>query len=128
MAKFAYSAPPAITPVIPDDLWELVDDWRFTYGEAEYCVPAGFLTDGASIPRILWRVCGHPMTAQRLPAALAHDWAYSGESAGVFTRADADMLYRDALIASGFPAWKASLEYYTLRLFGGSHYTKPAPQ
>ena len=37
----------------------------------------GFVYDGASIPRLLWRLCGHPLEAPRIAAALAHDWLYS---------------------------------------------------
>ena len=60
-----------------------------------------------------------------LPAALVHDWLYSGNVP--CTREFADGVYRDGLITLGFPKWKANLEYYTLRLFGGSHWKENTP-
>lgn len=54
-------------------------------------VKAGFVFDGASIPRLLWRVCGHPLEAPRIAAALAHDWLYAAKCT---SREDADMIYR----------------------------------
>lgn len=116
---------PQIKPYYSDEdgeLWELTDAFHAMVDGVPITVPAGFVTDGASIPRILWRVCGHPMSTKRLPAAVLHDWLYY--SITDFTRAEADQAYRDGLINLGFPRWKATLEYYALRLFGGAHYAR----
>ena len=56
----------------------LAEDWTVRVRGYEFVVPAGTRTDGASIPRFLWRVCGHPLQAPRLYAALLHDWIYGG--------------------------------------------------
>lgn len=40
-------------------------------------VPAGFVTDGASIPRLLWSLVGHPL-GEYHPAAIVHDALYDG--------------------------------------------------
>jgi hypothetical protein len=40
-----------------------------------YEAPEGMPTDGASIPRFFWRIVGHPMDPQFLPAATWHDAA-----------------------------------------------------
>ena len=37
-------------------------------------VPEGFVTDGCSIPRVLWPL-GHPL-GTAFPAAVIHDWRY----------------------------------------------------
>jgi len=116
---------PQMRPYYSDEdgeLWELTDAFHAVVDDVPITVPAGFVTDGASIPRILWRVCGHPMSTRRLPAAVLHDWLYY--SITDFTRAEADQAYRDGLITLGFPRWKAAVEYYALRLFGGSHYAR----
>ena len=116
---------PQIKPYYSDEdgeLWELTDAFHVMVECFPFTVPAGFVTDGASIPRFLWRICGHPMSTKRLPAAVLHDWFYY--SVTDFTRAEADQAYRDGLITLGFPRWKANLEYYALRLFGGSHYAR----
>lgn len=56
----------------------LMEDWRVEVCGFRFTVPAGVSTDGASIPRFLWRVCGHPYESPRLYAALLHDWIYGG--------------------------------------------------
>ena len=97
-------------------------------------VPAGTTTDGASIPRFLWRLCGHPLQAPRVYAALLHDWLYGGDEPGDssdvcnwpcdLTRKEADECYYAMLRHFGVAGWRAKIEYYALRLFGGSHYRK----
>lgn len=103
------------------DIWELVYDWTVVFRGEFYHVPAHEFTDGASVPRFLWRVCGHPLQVPRLYAALIHDYLYSGEDPEA-TRRDADDLYRDLQIALGVPKWKARLEWVFIRLFGRSHW------
>lgn len=113
----------------------LAEDWHI----AEVCgftftCPAGTTTDGASIPRFLWRLCGHPLMAPRVYAALLHDWLYSGAPVADtrvasawpidITRKEADVCYYALLRHFGIPAWVAAIEYYALRLFGASHYRK----
>ena len=56
----------------------LMEDWTVEVCGYRFTVPSGTRTDGASIPRFLWRVCGHPLEAPRLYAALLHDWIYGG--------------------------------------------------
>ena len=56
----------------------LQEDWTVEVNGFRFLVPAGTSTDGASIPRFLWRVCGHPLESPRLYAALLHDWIYGG--------------------------------------------------
>lgn len=86
-----------------------------------YSVPAGFETDGASIPRWLWPVCGTPLQAPRVVAAVVHDFLYGGGDPEA-TKAEADDLYRDMQIALGIPRWKAYVEWAALRMFGKSHW------
>ncbi len=56
----------------------LQEDWMVEVCGYRFVVPAGTSTDGASIPRFLWRVCGHPLESPRLYAAMLHDWIYGG--------------------------------------------------
>lgn len=80
-------------------------------------VARGFSFDGCSIPRLLWRLCGHPMEVPRVAAALAHDWLYA---AHVCDRETADMVYRSICAAVGMGAIRVATEYRALRWFGGS--------
>lgn len=80
-------------------------------------IARGFAFDGCSIPRFLWRLCGHPMEIPRVAAALAHDWLYA---AHVCDRALADAIYRAICLAVGMSSIRAGVEYRALRLFGSS--------
>ena len=40
------------------------------------------------------------------------------------TRADADAIYRELLVALGWGSFRAAVEYYALRLFGSAHWTE----
>lgn len=85
-----------------------------------YIVPAGFVTDLASIPRLmrwLFNVNGR----SRLPAIL-HDWLYRS---GIYSRAEADALFKEACLAAG--VWWG--ERYSLWLgvrIGGWAFYRPS--
>jgi len=104
-----------------DDPCRLMADWPVVASGWRFVVPAGAETDGASIPRSLWRVCGHPLEVPRCYAATAHDWLYGG-GLPEMPRKDADRVYRALLIHFGVPRWKAFLEYAALRACGWSHW------
>lgn len=114
---------PQVEPM-PDggECWVLVADFHVRVDGMGFTVPAGYVTDGASIPRLLWRLCGHPMTTRRFPIAVFHDWLYDEGAALGLTRQQVDEIYRDGLIALGYGKWAANAEYYALRLCGGSHW------
>ena len=104
-----------------DGTWTLMADWRVWINDRYYTIPQGFTTDGASIPRFLWRLCGHPMEAPRLYLAIVHDWFYSGGCPGV-TRSYADAVFRDGQICVGVKKTHAYIEWLALRLCGRSHW------
>ena len=103
---------PVITPV-DDGLWQLVEEWDG--------IPAGFTTDGGSIPRLLWRVLGPPMDPQTCAAFILHDWNYQ---TGRVKRKAADEQLYDDLRAAGVGRVRAWTIYAGVRAFGGSHYHK----
>lgn len=134
-SDLVFDRPKLMPPKEKGGMWELAEDWTLCYKGEVYTVPAGFKTDGASIPRFLWRVCGTPLDVPRVYAALVHDWLYSGgvpnaarlhdaaySGTPVVTRAEADALYRDLLIALGVSRVKAYTEWAALRLCGGGHW------
>lgn len=121
MADISFSRPMLYSPASSGDLWELAADWSLVYEGEVYRLPMGFKTDGASIPRFLWRLCGTPLEVPRLYAALVHDYLYGGGDPEA-TREDADKLYRDIQIALDVSKFKAYTEYYALRAFGGGHW------
>lgn len=95
------------------------EDGRWEVCEPYFGVPAGFVTDGASIPRFLWRVCGHPMEAPAVAAAVLHDHDYA---AGARTRAEADGAFRENLARCGVGRVRSWLFWLAVRLFGRRRY------
>lgn len=119
-----WTAPLVRLPIGDNGEATLMEDWLVEVRGWSFAVPAGTATDGASIPRALWCVCGHPLQAPRVYAALVHDWLYGGGGPDEMTRAEADAVYRDLLVAFGWGRAKAWIEWTALRMFGASHWTK----
>ena len=107
----------------------LAADWHIDVAlsdgrEFHITVRKGFIFDGASIPRALWRLCGHPMEVPRVAAALAHDWIYASHAVD---RATADAIYREICRMVGISWLRHSVEYGTLRLCGGAVWDSHGP-
>lgn len=80
-------------------------------------VEAGFETDFASVPRV--PLVFDLMGDMAHSAGTVHDWLYYRAEV---PRKLADMVLREAALASGVSPWRASLMYRAVRLFGSSHY------
>lgn len=87
--------------------YELLEKW----GD----VPAGFRTDGASIPRLLWPIVGSPFAPEVMPAAVRHDFDYRF---GATSRDVADRWFRRTAISEGVAPWRAWLLWSGVRAFG----------
>ena len=96
------------------NVYTLLEDLRW----GELTVPAGFESDGASVPRFFWRLVFPPGDAAALRAAILHDYVYREQPEG-WNRADADKLFYGVLLGDGVSAWRARLAYWGVRLFGG---------
>jgi hypothetical protein len=103
---------------------EQIDErhWRllraFTYdsevAKARIVVPAGFVTDFASVPRVpvaYWLFGG---TANA--AAVIHDWLYT---TGIFPKDTADSVFYEAMRASGIGFLRARFMYWGVAYGGG---------
>lgn len=100
-------------------LWETDREMVFHAGDYPsteiYVVPKGTKTDGASIPRILWRVVGHPL-GEYCQAAVLHDYLYQ---TGKVTRSRADeLLYEGMEVLGWVKKWKMRIIYWGVRLGG----------
>lgn len=96
-------------------LWRVVDhDFVYMSDVAGKKIVAevGFVTDFASIPRMLGWLFGDVGHRPSLP----HDLEYSGK--GTLTREMADKVLLEACLLSGIPAWKAKLIYAGVRVGG----------
>ena len=84
-------------------------------------VPAGFVTDFASIPRWLWWL--YPPDGRWAQASVVHDVLYRQQ---VRNRAAADAVFLQAMEVSKVPAARRWTFYLVLRLFGGAAWRENA--
>ena len=82
-------------------------------------VPAGFESDGASVPRFFWRYVFPPGDSRAMFAAFIHDFIYRTHPQG-WTRKAADEAFRSLLLEDGVSKSRARRAYWGVRLFGGS--------
>ena len=76
-------------------------------------IPAGFITDCASVPRGLWNL--FPPTGSYAKAAVFHDWLYRE---GKISRKQADELFLDAMECLGVPWITRYSLYWGVRIWG----------
>ena len=79
-------------------------------------VPVGFVTDMASVPRLLWWL--FPPFGRYLTAAVVHDYLYQHGSTQGYTRAQADWLFLQIMVEDGVALWRAWMMYRAVRWFG----------
>ena len=105
--------------------WEVKKDWKYNIDGTEYVIPAGFVFDGASIPKFL-RTFFSPVGVL-LIGGLVHDYAYKyktllevnkKKTMGELTQKRADEIFRDInIVVNGFYTMNY-LAYWSLRLGG----------
>jgi|SRR6185436_3141172 len=81
-------------------------------------VPAGFITDFASVPRFLWWLL--PPNGRYGKAAVIHDYLYRTYGAG--SKIVADAIFYEAMKALGVSPVVRGLMYLGVHFFGGSSY------
>jgi len=79
-------------------------------------IRAGFITDFASVPRLLWSL--YPRWGSYGYAAIVHDYLY-GEDTQVATREIADQIFFEAMRVQGVPLLRANVLYFAVRFGGG---------
>lgn len=104
-------------------LWELAEPLTYIIDpERSITVPAGFVTDGASVPRALWAV--YPAWGRYSRAAVMHDHLCALVHDGrphpyAPTRADADAMFRKAMGDDGVSSLTRTVLYAAVRV--GAH-------
>lgn len=78
-------------------------------------VPAGFVTDGASIPSFAWSIIGGPMTGKYVAAAILHDWLYHIKT---YSRERSDLIFLEAMAVLKVSKLKRNIIYWMVRIFG----------
>lgn len=81
-------------------------------------VPAGFVTDFASVPRALWPLL--PPNGRYGKAAVIHDYLYRTYGAG--SKIVADAIFYEAMKALGVNPIVRGVMYLAVHFFGGKSY------
>lgn len=105
-------------------VWYLCEPYVYQDWLHQLTIPEGFTLDLASIPRPLWWMISSFELGMVGP--LLHDLLYSvrGEPGElcvperVYTRGEADRLFRDVMRREGVPAWRRQMAYRAVRWFG----------
>lgn len=107
-------------------LWVATTRWTVQLSDGYWLVvEPGFVSDGASIPRRLWRVCGPRYAPTTFAPALAHDALYA---ARLLPRARADSEFRRLLQYNGVGYFKAWSYFRAVRAFGWIAYRRHTPE
>ena len=105
--------------------WKVAEDWTFKIDGSWYVVPAGFIFDGASIPKFLHTWLSP--TGVLLMGGLVHDYAYKyatllkmnkKKTMGTITQKKADEIFRDINIEQNGFHLLNKLAYWALRIGG----------
>ena len=114
----SYFTPLIVVPLADGKRWKLHEGFTYRYrvGKDTFIiqVPAGFVTDFASVPRIFQSII--PSWGKFGKASVLHDFCYS---INFNSRRWSDIMFRKAMIASGTPTWKVNLMYWAVRVAGG---------
>jgi hypothetical protein len=92
--------------------WRLTSKFRYV-GSKIIDVPAGFTTDGASVPRVFWSLFSP--TGSYLKAAVIHDYLYVNQ---LFSRETTDLIFLEAMKESGVGFFTRRAVYRAVRLGG----------
>jgi hypothetical protein len=93
--------------------------------ESEFCgtftIPAGFITDGGTIPRLAWNLID-PSDPNILYPAFAHDWPYSTHGhlleGRVVTKDQTDQMIRELMKSIGDTRLQYDAVYRAVHWFG----------
>ncbi len=113
-----------------DSDWVLLKPLRYfsVVADCQIDVPAGFITDMASIPRFFRRVI--PVNGRHRYPAIVHDWIYANHGGegpvSAIPRDLADAVFSEGMGVVGVPAWKRRAMYAAVRTGGGRYWKRRA--
>ncbi len=91
---------------------------KIRFREKSFVVPAGFQSDGVSVPPFAWALITSQIDPESLRAGVAHDWIYRMQPED-WTRSEADLMFLCFLIEDGLSVPRALTAYTFVRAFGG---------
>lgn len=93
--------------------WKLINDFSYIDRDnGEILVPAGFVTDFASIPKVFWSTFGAP--SNYAPSATIHDYICRNK---IFNRNKCDQIFYRAMIDSDVNYITAIAFYIAVSLY-----------
>ena len=119
--------------------------WDYKGARRELSVPAGYLYDGASVPRVFWSLIGLRPDGLIRAASLAHDALYraaggkkpeawggcvltncNGNAVQV-CRGEADWVLREFMRSAGMWRHRCGIAWAAVRIGGARHWGGPMP-
>ncbi len=102
---------------------ELLKDFEYVRPDGiSMIAKAGFVSDGASIPKVAWPIADSPFTGKNLFPALIHDYyCYLGlNDWSEWDSSNVHYMFHQGLRTRGESAWKARSKWSFVNLFGPS--------
>lgn len=100
--------------------FEIFSDYLYRTKEYFIRVPKGFVTDYASIPKLL-RIVVLPY-GKHSGASVVHDWLYSFQCNLNLTRKEADKIFLEILKEEKINFFLRIFMYFAVRMFGRSRF------
>lgn len=100
--------------------YKVTNHFTFSSRKGKFSVLPGFVTDGASVPRLFWAYAS-PFAGLHVPAVILHDALYATHHRN---RKFCDKLLYEALLSLGIRKSKAWLMYQSVRAGGWAAWKK----
>jgi len=108
---------PAQLEMLGDFKWKLLVPFEYHVGkypsEDVITVPAGFVADLATIPRIFWPIL--PPHGEYAKSAIIHDYLYVN---AIGAKNYADYVLFESMGVLGVAAWRKYIIFWSVRWFG----------
>lgn len=106
--------------------WELTKTFKYlSKKDGIIEVHPGFITDGASIPWVVYSLIGSPWSGRYPEGAVIHDYLYFIQE---FTRKKSDLIFYEAMKVLGVFWLKRRIMYYYVRALGWIPWNKRKKQ
>lgn len=112
---------PLMTERLGNRLWVLLEPFRFSIDGKTHEIPAGFVFDGNSSPRLMWAICS-PVGGVYGEAGPVHDWFYSLDCTTPVSRHKADLIHKAIGVERGAEPFRAALVFAGIRAGGESSF------
>jgi hypothetical protein len=111
-----FNSDPIVSLHSTDRSLTLIKDLKYVQTNGlEWAVPAGTISDGASIPKIFWSFIGGPLDGPYRSGAIIHDYYCDVRSR---TWQDTHLVFLDAMLCNGTARADALKMYYAVYGFG----------